>query len=383
MQVDPFSTSRYIIPNQNLAKFGIIEHAEVLDIILDDKHPQYGGPKDIGKIFIRRAHTENSTSTVAVAYPLIPNQQFYPVRFEIVLIVNGPSINDGHSLYYLSPFNIWGMINHNAMPYLDGLYGKDYENDGGEGGEGINIADKIKVNGNDIELEFGDSFEENLNVPLLQPYEGDYILNGRWGNSIRFGSTVLNKNNWSSKGNNGNPIIIISNNAPKTKKKGGQPIGIENVNEDDSTIYLCSNQLIGLTPSTMNYSAYRNIPEKVQSFTGNQILFNSDRIVINSKRSDTLISSKKSIGLSASTINISADKEFIVNAERNYLGVNANEPIPLGRQLMMWLKELTTALSVLTVVTPSGPSTPPVNVNSFITLASKLETILSQKSFTE
>ena len=74
----------------------------------------------------------------------------------------------------------------------------------------------------------------------MVPFEGDMILEGRFGNSIRFGSSnPRGKNNWSENDSEGAPITIISN--------GQSPTGggaIENINNDDSSIYLCSNHNI-------------------------------------------------------------------------------------------------------------------------------------------
>jgi LAS superfamily LD-carboxypeptidase LdcB len=66
------------------------------------------------------------------------------------------------------------------------------------------------------------------------------ILEGRFGNSIRFGSSnPKGKNNWSENDSEGEPITIISN--------GQTPQGsaaIEDINGDASSIYLTSNQNI-------------------------------------------------------------------------------------------------------------------------------------------
>jgi len=66
------------------------------------------------------------------------------------------------------------------------------------------------------------------------------ILEGRFGNSIRFGSSnPRGKNNWSENDSEGDPITIISNG-----QSGDKSISIENINGDASSIYLTSNQNI-------------------------------------------------------------------------------------------------------------------------------------------
>ena len=81
----------------------------------------------------------------------------------------------------------------------------------------------------------GKTFEEKVISPL-QPYEGDLLIEGRWGNSIRFGSSVNTSSeytvnsNWS--GTNGSPIIILSN---KRSNKPQKEFVVEDINTDGSS----------------------------------------------------------------------------------------------------------------------------------------------------
>ena len=79
------------------------------------------------------------------------------------------------------------------------------------------------------------------------PYEGDMILEGRFGNSIRFGSTnnsqeISNPNAWSDSGNTGDPITIIRNGQSSNLDEKGWIPTTERINEDATSIYLTSNQ---------------------------------------------------------------------------------------------------------------------------------------------
>jgi hypothetical protein len=78
------------------------------------------------------------------------------------------------------------------------------------------------------ELEFDTKFEESQVSPL-QPYRGDFMLEGRYGNSIRFSSTIDFKNNYSEPGNwrgnkNGDPILILSNGRKYKENKDREKI---------------------------------------------------------------------------------------------------------------------------------------------------------------
>jgi hypothetical protein len=73
------------------------------------------------------------------------------------------------------------------------------------------------------------------------------ILEGRFGNSIRFGSTnnsqeISNPNAWSDSGNTGDPITIIRNGQSSNLDEKGWLPTTERINEDASSIYLTSNQ---------------------------------------------------------------------------------------------------------------------------------------------
>jgi hypothetical protein len=75
------------------------------------------------------------------------------------------------------------LINSNIPPELE-----DKEYPLVEAGSVRRITDQ------DTDIELGETFNENnvLNNRPLLPYEGDIIYEGRFGNSIRFGSTVNN-----------------------------------------------------------------------------------------------------------------------------------------------------------------------------------------------
>ena len=98
------------------------------------------------------------------------------------------------------------------------------------------------------------------------------ILQGRFGNSIRFGSTidrnkVTRKNNWSNEGTIGSPITIISNGreAIPAAVEAEYEHTTENINSDKSSIWLCSNQQINnLEIASLHDLSYYYETEKEQ-----------------------------------------------------------------------------------------------------------------------
>jgi hypothetical protein len=89
-------------------------------------------------------------------------------------------------------------------------------------------------------------FTEKSNIFPLYPFEGDVIFEGRWGNSIRFGSTNILPtpanpnfplNAWSSTRKNGDPITIIRNGQNPNLNSPAQSLTLEDINKDQSLIF--------------------------------------------------------------------------------------------------------------------------------------------------
>ena len=70
-------------------EFYELEAAEVIDIILDDAHPDFVDFIDIGKAKVRMVISENGKerSTLSYAKPLDSNIKSYPLIHEVVIVV--------------------------------------------------------------------------------------------------------------------------------------------------------------------------------------------------------------------------------------------------------------------------------------------------------
>ena len=255
----------------------------VIDIILDISHPKaidLGGYDSIGTIFytILKNNTPlEEIKTSNIARPIFPHLKYYPLKNEVVLILSSQDKNIYNSegattSYYLPSLNIWNHPHHNALPSVKGLKSSSTEQDYQQTENGI--VRQVTDEGTDINL--GDYFSELLKVKPLLPYEGDYILEGRFSNSIRLGSTNIgenipdgNINNWSTSGNTGDPIIVIRNGqSDKLDDKGWVPT-IEDINDDLTSIYLTSNQkLADFRVSSTNFQSYQakiELPEDIET----------------------------------------------------------------------------------------------------------------------
>ena len=230
-----------------------LKAVRVKDIILDINHSlaeEYGNYDAIGTIFYSDLSSNNPNTNPKddpTAIPLFSHLKYYPLINEIVLILttHDKNIYDGKqsATYYLPQVNMWGHPHHNALPTVKGLESEQTANDYQETGAGL--VRKVDDGGTDITL--GKYFKEQINIKPLLPYEGDMILEGRFGNSIRFGSTnnsqeISNPNAWSDSGNTGDPITIIRNGQSSNLDEKGWLPTTERINEDASSIYLTSNQ---------------------------------------------------------------------------------------------------------------------------------------------
>jgi len=254
----------------------------VIDIILNISHPkaiEFGGYDSIGTIFytILEDNTPlEEVSSANIARPIFSNLKHYPLKNEIVLILSSKDkelYNSPNSsiAYYFPTLNIWNHPHHNALPTVKGLSETSTEQDYEKTEAGI--IRKVTDEGTGVNL--GKYFQEALNIKPLLPYEGDYIIEGRFGNSIRLGSTNIgedipdeNNNNWSSTGNTGDPITIIRNGQSNELDDKGWVHTIEDINNDLTSLYLTSNQqLSNFRVASTNFQSYQAKLELPQSDT--------------------------------------------------------------------------------------------------------------------
>jgi hypothetical protein len=363
-------------PNSNFSAENIFT-GRVRYCMLDDKtYPNvfknFGEWSSIGGIFFSKINAPNPNkdfSTDNFAKPLFPNNKTFPLINEIVYIIALPNSNIQSNVgsldyYYFQPVNIWNSTHHNAIPdpinntSLPPSQQQDYQQTSG--------GTVRRVTDGGTEIDLGKTFKEKINIKNIQPFEGDIINEGRWGQSFRFGSTVNNSaisNPWSRTGNNGDPILILRNGQYSDGKDPWIP-QVEDINKDISPIYATSTQNIPIQVSSKNYNSYKSAPISPDKFAGEQIILNSGRLLFNTKTDSILFSSKKTINLnSVESVNIDSPT-FIANSKNIFLGdKNATEPVILGNTFLNDLKQLLTQLIALSTALQSpigtpGPSAP-------------------------
>ena len=332
----------------------------------------FGEYQSIGGIFFSKLNDPNPNpnfETDNFALPLFPNMSNIPLENEIVYVISLPSNNvqsnvNSISYYYFQPVNIWNSVHHNAIP--DPINGSEGAQTGDYQQTESGTARRVTDGGTEIEL--GDTFQERIDTRNLQPYEGDIIYEGRWGQSFRFGSTVSGSiipNPWSDSGINGDPIMILKNGQHEEETQPWIP-QVEDINTDASSIYLTSTQLIPINASSTNYLSYYSPPIATNKYDGEQIILNSGRLLLNSKSDSILLSSFNSINLnSLNSVNVDSPT-VIVKSNQIALGdKNATEPIILGNKFLKDFETLCKNLSALANALQSpiggpGDISPPV-----------------------
>lgn len=357
--------------------------ARVQYVILDEEtnsevFKQYGGWNGIGGILFKSLTDPsqfNGPNSSKFAKPLFPNLKNYPLVNEIVYVISLPSNTlesntTATDYYYFQPINLWNSIHHNATP--DSLGSNNLPESQQRDYEQVGAGSVRRVSDGGTEIPLGETFKEKLDIKPLLPYEGDIIYEGRWGQSIRFGSTVNNSNiinNWSTSGENGDPIIIIRNGQYEDGTEPWVPT-VEDINQDMSDIWMTSTQAIPIEVASDNYKSFEEPPTAPNEYTGPQVIVSSGRILFNAKDDSILFSSKNSISLSSiKSVNIDTDTTS-VNSKKILLGSkDADESVILGDKFLEDFSRLLDKLINLCQKLPTVGTPTPYTPNTAVAIA--------------
>ena len=330
-------------------KYGVVQQ-----VYLNDDAPL--GPYSV-KVLLKMG----SSSEIITAIPLNINHKKLPAIGEYVSIQRGPSsflsaLNATAVTYYYSDVvPMQGNINSNILKGGANLSSKSNGSDYASAAAGLPKPSSRPTGTSSKNKEF----EEVSNLSQLQPYSGDIIHEGRFGQSIRFGYTPQKADakiqpSWDSSSPE-SPITIIRNGAGDSN--GYNKFVIEDINKDDSSIWLGSKQKIGLKSS--NKFTLGATP--TGTYNKPQIILNSDRIVLNSKTDSVLISGAKAVNVS--TPNWKADMDVIFTqlelitdallklAPQLTVAANGGGPVPSlnasGPQLLSTITQVKTQLQLM------------------------------------
>ena len=322
-------------------------------------------------------------------FPLLRNHGDIPSKGDPVLLCTIGKIN-----YYLGPINT---INNSPTWNDDLNYKKELtiqnkdmlqNTQVGERGESLNfnkenLYSRLQKVRNE-ELDYGKTFAE---------VTGDYMIEGRHGNSIRVGSRSNNPYIFiSNKRNNENVFESVSDGSLISITSKGtlaqyfkQPYFDKNTEELVFGFGLSSDSVenntypIGDIYSNLNGDG--DIQELIYGYDGNQMLFNSDRITLNSKLDDIFVSSIKDIYIgSGRHLSINAPKSINILSDNVNIG-NPNkatmQSIVLGERLINILERIVSLFDEVQSVPQTGGKLIPSPNQALI--KNDLEQILSTK----
>lgn len=397
-----------------MGEFYEMETGVVLDIVLDDKHPIFTAgnlyhskidpetsPPDlegkpplrsdfdytwIGRALIRPLVSEKLTNKDQLiwAYPLESNISEYPLIYETVVLV---SHND--KLYYTRKLNSRNWTNNNLDFTIEGYTSGNtntvlFSNESLTG----SIESKTNYKGDTGYHGFaGRYFFANNKIRTVKRFEGDLLIESRHGQTIHFTAYDNNRDNdggfegYKDYENGGNPMILIRNRqrplvkenqtlslykklppiqGTKQEKNVGGYIE-ENINHDGSSIHItsgytisnyvttCYKKMFGMGEEVAGFNGTTNFKYPEQS--GDQIVINTDRLILSSRYGETFHFSKKRYAVVTDSeytvdahdqIVLTTHVKTVINSPAIYLGEydQTGEPALLGQTTVNWLHEL-------------------------------------------
>lgn len=284
--------------------------------------------------------------TCKIARPLSFQTSYYPLLGELIVLEDCPSPasqeqNTTSRKYYTQIINLWSNQQQNSQPAND-------------------------------DASLGFTFVENPNTRPLISYQGDNIIQGRQGSSLRFSSVsrgVDPSNEWSQVGNEIDPITILTNGLAYDPAK---QYYVEQINKDASSIYLTSTQKIPLKTDKVGVLNNLTNPLNIPDYTKSQVIINGDRIVLNSKQDEVMLFAKTNIELNTKNIiNLNADTRVHLNSNSIVLGIcnsqSTPQPVLLGNNTLevffLLQKSLTELGSYLAKAVSTSEGSPITGIN--------------------
>lgn len=279
------------------------EVVEIKTGLKNDPKDDKGNPIALGSIEVRIGGSSSNLGQIRNIYarPAVFNTRF-PAIGEIVMLFTGPAndwsttSNKGTGIYYMSPINATDDMTLHS-------FWKIYSRKGLAAGSqsGQRKADQE---------EPGYSFPKNpKKIDPLQQIEGHDIYQGRFGQSIRFGTTVLGdtsvyakKPSWKGS-TNADPIMILR---VSSKSGAGNKYTIEDLKDDDSSIYLTSKQSLSSLKAGFN----KNMDAKQIGnwMGGSQIVLDADRLILNAKSDMAFLIGSKQATITGKKVLFQSDK---------------------------------------------------------------------------
>lgn len=340
------------------------------------------------------------------AFPFDKNNFTFPIVGETVLILNV----DGQ--YFWLPYSLTHYPNFREDYKTSELLGPSELTETNKSSKSSDYKKQsqtgISTTQSGTKKNKSPEYKVNEKIKFLLPKEGDTIISGRVGNTIRFSEFHLTED-----GKTPSPSIFIRNkqNPELDDKKIGELVE-EDINKDGTSIYITSNKVKVPFKEEVKKEkkGFKDYPNS-KDLSGDQLFVNSDRIILSAKASEFIIFGKGNTGvITDGNYSIDAEKEIYFHNKKNiiihsegsnqiflnsdngkiYLGKNKGEgaagaavqKMVLGGELVKIMGELIDEITKQIYATPVGPTAPgPTNAAAFKAIKGKLNTLLSAKNF--
>lgn len=297
--------------------------ALIVDVIVNEKHSDYSRDGyNVGCVKFRVLKTQSlrSDSKLNWAYPLDANITEFPLKNEIVLIFK--SLN---RYYYTRKLNLGNGPTHQAFFGLAAEMGEARTN---QTQIRANVqSEHTPINSSQIQDALGTYFKDTQKLNRLRHWEGDLIIEGRSGHSIRFGTSWrderIHDKVFQATQEDQSPLLIFRvgqnpNSLKTTNNYAGRVT--EDINSDKTSVWMATDLVIPLEISTRNFKFNaRSVRDYPSLFSGNQFVINTDRFILNTKQDKILIHSGRGfhvVTLQDATTDV--ERDYVATVGRDY-----------------------------------------------------------------
>lgn len=399
--------SRGAVPNIQPTLEGIVE-----DVVINEgKTPKEilrykPDGSNIGQILVRVIPNDLGLPLIKLRKALPMNMQFmeYPLVGEMVLLTRAFG-----NLYYTNKINPSRNVNNGVAAILRQQFGQNTPTSNTPQNrqllaQGVVSTQQLEATNDYAISSTPGKYFRLQTIPQIRPTEGDVIIQGRFGNSIRLGSSLFHREIIGQT----KPNILLTAGLSDAREYSTPTLNefsltFENINKDKSSIWMVSDQKVVFTPATVLSTSpikahMLSSINKPSTYDGAQIFINSDRVILNSKQNEISLFSNNEINLSSikaitldtenkiflrafQDISIKADGIISLNGKSltfiaddlsykttgNYTITGKNifigrhndttQPMVLGASLALWLNSLLTQiLTPGAFLTPMGPA---------------------------
>ena len=256
-------------------------------------------------------------TTEYYAYPFDKNNFTMPIKGETVVLLEIDKSNIFWLPYSVTPYSNYrrDYVTYTQLSPTDNTKPQSSS----EGGKNLRETKDSGGATNATNTDNSKSdYKVNEKIKFLKPKQGDTIISGRVGNTIRFSEFHLTED-----GKTSSPGIFIRNkqNPELDSKKIGELIE-EDINKDGTSIYITSNKIkVPFNEEVKKEKkGFKDYPNS-KDLSGDQLFVNSDRIILSAKAKEFIIFGKGNTG-------VITDGQYSVDAEKDiYLHTNKNVTI--------------------------------------------------------